>query len=147
MFDNISEKIKTLAKVICWVGIIFSIYLAIFSFSKYAEYAEKAEEYKYAEEEYEEKSDEYIAQGFTQMIVGPLLSWASCFVLYGFGQLVENSDKLREELCKKKNNTQAPAFMPISDDQKINELNDLYKEGVISEEAYKQNLAALQNKN
>ena len=29
MFDNIGDKIKTLAKVLCWIGIVISVIAAI----------------------------------------------------------------------------------------------------------------------
>ena len=32
--------------------------------------------------------------GLLWLILGPIISWISSFVLYGFGQLVDNSDKL-----------------------------------------------------
>ena len=73
MFDNIGGKIKALAQVVTWIGIIASIIsgIAIISID-----------------------DEMIFVGLMVMIFGALSSWASSFVLYGFGQLVENSDKL-----------------------------------------------------
>lgn len=72
MFDNIGGKIKTLAQVVTWIGIIASVIsgFAIMSI------------------------DEEIFVGLIVMIFGALMSWVSSFVLYGFGQLVENSDKL-----------------------------------------------------
>ena len=73
MFDNIGGKIKTLAQVITWIGILASIIsgIAIMTID-----------------------DEMIFVGLMVMIFGALSSWVSSFVLYGFGQLVENSDKL-----------------------------------------------------
>ncbi len=73
MFDNIGGKIKTLAQVVTWIGIIASVIsgFAIMSID-----------------------EEMIFVGLMVMIFGALMSWVSSFVLYGFGQLVENSDKL-----------------------------------------------------
>ncbi len=73
MFDNIGGKIKTLAEVVTWIGIIASVIsgIAIMSIG-----------------------EEMIFVGLMVMIFGALISWVSSFVLYGFGQLVENSDKL-----------------------------------------------------
>lgn len=88
MFDNIGRKIKTLAKVLCWLGIIGSIVSGIISvcMGKWI--------------------GEYLLQGILIMLVGSLASWISCFVLYGIGQLIENSDiciaLLKEKLeCEK----------------------------------------------
>lgn len=73
MFDNIGGKIKILAQVLCWIGIIASV-----SFG-----------FVFVVEGY------YTAFGaILMMVLGSLGSWIGSFVLYGFGQLVENSDIL-----------------------------------------------------
>lgn len=72
MFDNIGKKIKTLAKVICWAGIIASFIGAIIIY-----------------EEFEE-----IIFCILTLAVGALISWVGSFTLYGFGQLIDNSDIL-----------------------------------------------------
>ena len=71
MFDNIGNKIKTLALVTSILTIIACVFVAI---------------YMAIEEQY------WYAAGFA--ILGPLSAWISSFVLYGFGQLIENSDKI-----------------------------------------------------
>ena len=43
-----------------------------------------------------------ILPGFLVMIFGSLASWVSSFFIYGFGQLVENSDKTVALLKKQK---------------------------------------------
>lgn len=70
MYNNIGRKIKALAKVLAWIGIIASIVFGI---------AVTVEESDVA----------YL--GFLIMPLGALVSWASSFTLYGFGELVENS--------------------------------------------------------
>ena len=72
MFDNIGGKIKTLAQVICWIGIACSVVFGI---------AVVANEYTRL-------------LGIAIIVLGPLLSWVSSFLLYGFGQLIENTDML-----------------------------------------------------
>lgn len=73
MFDNIGGKIKSLAQVICWIGIISSI---ISGFVMIA-------------------TNEYlIFLGLVIMVIGSLISWVFSFTLYGFGQLIDNTDKL-----------------------------------------------------
>lgn len=69
MFDNIGGKIKVTAQVICWVGIIISVLIGLASFEN---------------------------GGIVLIILGSLSSWVGSFVLYGFGQLIENSDVLVE---------------------------------------------------
>ena len=77
MFDNIGGKIKTVAKVFCWIGIIASIMLGVML--------------------------PFTAEVvFAIIIVGCLGSWVGSFVLYGFGELIETvsilSDALLEEV-------------------------------------------------
>ena len=73
MFSNIGGKIKTLARVICWLGIICSVFFGAFVMRI---------------------DDNSALLGFLLMCLGPLLSWVSSFTLYGFGQLIENTDQL-----------------------------------------------------
>lgn len=69
MFDNIGGKIKVTAQIVCWVGIIISVILGLISFEN---------------------------GGIIVIILGSLLSWVGSFALYGFGQLIENTDILVE---------------------------------------------------
>ncbi len=96
MFDNIGGKIKGVAQFIAWVGIILTVIL-FFILTISGE-------------------EELIALSFVILIVGCLGSWLSSLTLYGFGQLVENSDSLvkinsinanitiQENECKEKSN-------------------------------------------
>lgn len=75
MFNYIGRKIKLLAEVLCWIGIIGSIICGFaFIITGAAD-----------------KSVESVIGGFLYLICGPFISWASSFVLFGFGKLVENS--------------------------------------------------------
>lgn len=80
MFDNIGEKIKTLAKVVCWVGIIASVVMGFVAVAS--------------------TNDE--TAGFFSLVLiaglGSLGSWVGSFVLYGFGELVSNSAIVAETL-------------------------------------------------
>ena len=73
MFNDIGGKLKALAEVLTWLGMGASVLIGII---------------------------ELFANGDTPLpglliiAIGCLGSWLSSFVLYGFGQLVENSDKL-----------------------------------------------------
>lgn len=77
MFDNIGGKIKVLAQVVCWIGITISVIFGLISFEN---------------------------GGIVVIILGSLFSWIGSFTLYGFGQLIENSDIL-VELKKKENDS------------------------------------------
>ena len=86
MFDNIGSKIKGLAKVLCWVGIIASIICGIMMFVAAAE----------ASWQYEST---YITLGIVIIIVGSLGSWVGSFVLYGFGELINHANSIDHKLA------------------------------------------------
>ena len=75
MFDNIGGKIKALAKVLCWIGIVLFVISGIVTMLQ-------------------EQSDQAVLAGILTIIVGCLLSWIGSFFAYGFGQLIENTDEL-----------------------------------------------------
>lgn len=84
MFDNIGEKIKSLAKVLCWIGIGLSFILGCLFLA-----------------------EEQVIFGFLFMIIGALISWVSSFCLYGFGELIcyarrieKNTKNLRPKKSK-----------------------------------------------
>ena len=72
MFGNIGGKIKGLAQFLTWIGIIGSVIMGVTLMAE---------------------GDFLAIIGLIVAIVGSLLSWLSSFLLYGFGQLVQNSDK------------------------------------------------------
>ena len=71
MFDDIGGKIKGLAKVITVLGIILS---CIYGFLMIPTLG--------------------LIVGLIYAAVGSLASWIGSFVLYGFGQLIENTDTM-----------------------------------------------------
>lgn len=79
MFDNIGEKIKGLATAICWIGIIASVLVGFCIIILGGVYF-------YA--------GLHVFIGLVVLVIGPLLSWVCSFFMYGFGQLIENSDAL-----------------------------------------------------
>lgn len=94
MFNNIGRKIKVLSKVLCWLGIIASILFGIVmiiggsalnSTTAYSSY------YDY-KSEFELSGMSLVITGIVTMILGSFFSWIGSFCLYGFGQLVDNSD-------------------------------------------------------
>ena len=79
MFSNIGSKIKNLAQVVTWIGIIACVVWGLVLMVT---------------------DEELIFVGLMIALLGSLISWVSSFVLYGFGQLIENTDKLVENLKK-----------------------------------------------
>lgn len=86
MFSNIGGKIKGLAKFICWLGIIISVVAGIVLIIS----ARHSDGY------YSYTDTNMIIVGIIVMVFGSVLSWIGSFVLYGFGELVDNSSKLVE---------------------------------------------------
>ena len=81
MFDNIGRKIKGLASAVTWIGIILSIISGISMLSS---------------------SGGLLAiPAILVMALGSLFSWLASLTLYGFGQLIENSDIIAEEYNRK----------------------------------------------
>ena len=86
MFKNIGVKIKILATVIFWCGIIGSVFGGFTGII----------------EGVIDGSSQAAYEGIFIALVGSLSSWACSLLIYGFGQLIENSDKITEELKKER---------------------------------------------
>ena len=74
MFDNIGQKVKAFAKGVFVTEVIAAIISGIVMICS--------------------GEDELILWGIITIIAGPLIGWLSSFLIYAFGQLVENSDIL-----------------------------------------------------
>lgn len=71
MFENIGDKIKTLAKICCLIGIIGSVITGIILISSIN-----------------------VLVGIAITIGGALLSWIGSFFVYGFGELIESNAEI-----------------------------------------------------
>ncbi len=87
MFDHIGGKIKTLAKILCWVGIVFSVLIGIIMIAQGNN----------AQVSYNGQSVQTsgVVAGIIIIVLGCLGSWVGSFFAYGFGQLIENTDAIR----------------------------------------------------
>ena len=81
MFNNIGSKIKALAKVICWLGIIISVITGIIGIIN--------------------GTEQSTVSGVITIIFGSLASWLGSFFAYGFGQLIENTDEIRKNTSER----------------------------------------------
>ena len=90
MFTNIGGKIKALAKVVCWIGIILSVIFGIISIVTGNEMSNS----RYSSVD----GSGMVTSGWTMLILGPLLSWVGSFVLYGFGELIDRTVSIDEKL-------------------------------------------------
>ena len=72
MFENISGKIKVLAKVFCALGIVVSVVSGLLLLS------------------YD------LFMGLITLVLGSVGAWTSSFCLYGFGELIEKVTDIAE---------------------------------------------------
>ncbi len=95
MYKNIGGKIKGLAVFFCVIGILTSIVIGVLAMVG-------ASEFSYFDDSVAVMG---VFGGLLTIIVGSLISWVSSFLLYGFGQLVQNSDRIYRELKKSPDGT------------------------------------------
>lgn len=86
MFQNIGKKIKTLAKVLCWIGMIGSIVggiVMVLSGVAVLDYDAAA-------------GVAAIVTGALTAVLGALFSWFGSFMMLGFGEIVEKVNEIAE---------------------------------------------------
>ena len=101
MFNNIGSKIMKLAKVLCWLGIIASVIAGILIMVVGANINASVSRSYYYSSSNSNSNGSFILTGFLTMILGSLFSWIGSFFTYGFGQLIENTDYIRNNTQRK----------------------------------------------
>lgn len=108
MFDNIGEKIKLIAKVLCWVGIIVSAIFFILSVVYgISSFFSSFRAIRYVFSRAGGGAMSFIGRGFVTFlgsvvigaigfIVGSFLSWVGSVRLYGYGELIERTTEVAE---------------------------------------------------
>lgn len=86
MFSNIGGKIKTVAVVFCFIGIMLTFIVAFTAFAFTSDMF------------YGRNPIVPLGIAFLVLIVGSLLSWIGSFFTYGFGQLIESAQSIDEKL-------------------------------------------------
>lgn len=150
MFDNIGAKIKTVAKVVCWIGIIASIIIGFIMLVQ---------------------DEDTAFAGLLTMVLGSLGSWIGSFITYGFGQLVENSDILVQQgknpqvstsntsnistsqtiqgqhmwRCDGCGNMISEEICPVCNKEKLENLKKWKEQGLITEEEFMQKMESLKH--
>ncbi len=138
MFNNIGKKIKSLAKVICYLGIIASCISGIVVMVIMME------------------ADDEIGAiiGFVALVViagvGSLSAWIGSFFMYGFGELVDKTTdtaKNTEVIASKinaintniklnSNDANVQKLISTLEETKLQQLREMYANGEITEEEY-----------
>lgn len=88
MFDYVGSKIKGFAVVICWLGITSSVILGFVNITN----GMRQNDY------YGGSGSALILTGLVIMIIGSAISYMGALIAYGFGDLVENSDRINGKL-------------------------------------------------
>ena len=120
MYDNIGGKLKLLAKIIFYVQAISSAIggLAVAAID-----------------------DDMVVYGLLIFLLGPLCAWVSSWFLYGFGELIETNSiiakKISGEALPQSNTAPKAADAPKKDDR-LERLDRLYADGLITEQEYQQ---------
>ena len=94
MFRNIGKKIKTLSKILCWLGIIGGVLSGLALIAAGAAgiglNVSDGISTNYV------SAAALIILGVVMLVVLPLLSWLSGFMLYGFGEIVDSVSELKQ---------------------------------------------------
>lgn len=102
MFNNIGHKIQVLAKVLCWIGIICWVITGLVLMA-----GGSSMTYRLNGEFVRANSGAGVVAGIMTIIVGVLVSWIGSFLLYGFGQLVEDTHAIRENTEAEEESTES----------------------------------------
>lgn len=120
MFQNIGKKIKTLAVVVCWIGIAGSVIGGIVMCAVGADSS---------------GGDLLIGLGIPLMFLGPLFSWIGSFVLYGYGDMITRIRRIERKLYGQENEEEGKSDSAGKDDR-LAKLQSLREQNLISEEEY-----------
>lgn len=121
MFNDCGEKIKNVAKILCWIGVIASIIFALVMFAK-ADASWRTE-------------DLFKGLGWLFLIAGPIVSFINGLLMYGFGELIENTSSL-DTYTKSIYKISKNSAKANESDDNVSEIKELLADGTISEEEY-----------
>ena len=128
MFNNIGKKIKVLATILFFVEAAAAVITGISLMA----------------------ADEFlIPTGFLVMMVGPVVVWILSWFMYGFGEIIDKLSAIEkntrgEQPTAAQAPAPAPAQAPIpapTDEDRIQRLERLRAQGLISEAEYQQALS------
>ena len=114
MYDNIGGKIKGLAKAACIIEAIAAVITGIaLSVS----------------------DDALVVGGLIIMIAGPFVAWVFSWLLYGYGELIEKTCEIARNTQGGERKSEAQSKV---DSERINKIEKLRSQGLITEEEYQQ---------
>lgn len=114
MYDNIGGKIKGLAIAVFIAEAIVTFILGI---------------------AFVVSNEHIVAIGLIVMILGPIFAWISSWLLYGFGELIDNTCDIARNTQGGERKSEAQSKV---DSERINKIEKLRSQGLITEEEYQQ---------
>lgn len=141
-YENIGDKVKKLAK---WMFVVQAVVFLIGGLVLFI-IGITHKSWDYYEGDYSDPIWEMVIGGLVLMIVAPILSFLSSWILYAFGHLVQTTEdnyKLNaRQSCAapKKSESQIR-----SDSERLKKIETLRSSGMISEEEYLDAVAKINN--
>ena len=120
MYDNIGKKIKGLAKATFFIEAFIAIIAGIVLMAS---------------------DEELILIGFLVMIVCTFIAWVTSWTLYGFGELVDKTCDIERNTRGAETKVKPQENM---DFERINKIEKLRFQGLITEEEYQQAINKVQ---
>ena len=121
MYDNIGKKIKVLAVVSCIIVAITAFIMGIVLMAT---------------------SEDLILLGLLVMLGGPVVSWISSWILYGYGELIEKACNIdynvRAVYLNVRGDEPKSNISAKAEAERLKKLENLRARGLITEEEYKQ---------
>ena len=114
MYNNIGGKIKGLAKASFIVAAIAAVITGIALMAT---------------------DEDLILYGLLVMVVGPIVAWVSSWLLYGFGELIDKASDIERNTRGGERKSEAQSKV---DSERINKIEKLRSQGLITEEEYQQ---------
>ena len=98
MFRNAGRKIKVLAKIFFWIGVVFDVLVGIsimFGSQLFLSFMKETQGFT---QQVEMNSVGWIITGAIVLIVSLLSTWISSLLVYGFGELIDNTMRINRKL-------------------------------------------------
>ena len=91
MYSNIGKKIMVFSKTVAWLGIAFSVLCGVVMI------AGGSVNLTGLEQNVTLSKGAAVAAGIAVIVLGSLCSWISSWMMYGFGQLIQDTRKIADK--------------------------------------------------
>lgn len=78
--------------------------------------------------------------GLLCLLGGPILSWITSWILYGFGELISKVTNIENEICGNKRNSNRVS--PVID-SRTKDIMELHAKGLLTDEEYERAMAKI----